>query len=293
MTSHVSYPALDSSGVPATLSPAILINLLRKQMGFQGVVCSDSLLMAGVRGQFANEEDMCLAVLNAGVDLLLDLAEPVSVVDHLCKCVESGQLKIERVEEALQRVWTLKQKVFRKSVGISTPPKPSRTDTQSLAKRVAVRAIESSRKASYVLPLDLDKKLVAILLKPFETAIEPVEQPIAAQLRERFKSVQYAQLGPNSDAFAYESALKLAKGAEQLLIAFIVRPAAWHAFGLRPPQKELIHQLLKIHPHATLASLGVPHALNDFPEAATSICTYSDIPASQQALVDHLLVPVG
>ena len=48
-------------------------------MGFQGVVCSDSLLMAGVRDQFEREEEMALAVLNAGVDLLLDLREPVKV----------------------------------------------------------------------------------------------------------------------------------------------------------------------------------------------------------------------
>ncbi len=100
MTAHVSYPALDSSGIPATLSPIILNDILRKQMGFKGVVCSDSLLMAGVRAQF-NEEEMSLAVLNAGVDLLLDLAEPVGS-GHLCDCVESGRLTTARVEEALK-----------------------------------------------------------------------------------------------------------------------------------------------------------------------------------------------
>ena len=79
MTAHVAFPQIDPSGVPATLSPIILQQLLRGEMGFEGVVCSDSLLMAGVRDRFEREEEMALAVLNAGVDLLLDLEEPVKV----------------------------------------------------------------------------------------------------------------------------------------------------------------------------------------------------------------------
>ncbi|HEX4413046.1 MAG TPA: hypothetical protein VH107_05415, partial [Lacipirellulaceae bacterium] len=91
------------------------------------------------------------------------------------------------------------------------------------------------------------------------------------------------------EAPAYEAAAKLAEQAEQLLIAIIVRPAAWHAFGLRPLQKELVHRLLSRRPNATLASLGIPAALEDFPEATTCICTYSDVPVSQRALADFLL----
>jgi beta-N-acetylhexosaminidase len=293
MTAHVSFPALDPSGMPATLSPAILIDLLRKQMGFRGVVCSDSLLMAGVRNQFASEAEMTLGVLNAGVDLLLDLAEPASAVDYLCKCVETGQLELTRVDEALGRVWALKRCVFEKSVEIAATQVVSRVEAQLLAKKIAARAVDLTYDLAPALPFNPDRSTVAILLKPFETAIEPPEQPLAAELRKRFKAVRYAQLGPNSDQQAYEDAFELAKTAGQLLIAVIVRPAAWHAFGLRPKQKELIQRLLQQHPHATLASLGVPHALDEFPAATTRICTYSDIPASQQALVDLLLKPVS
>ncbi len=95
------------------------------------------------------------------------------------------------------------------------------------------------------LPFNPNQSTVAILLKPFETAIEPPEQPLADELRKRFKTIKYAQLGPNSDSQAYEDAFELAKTADQLLIAIIVRPAAWHAFGLRPQQKELIRRLLR------------------------------------------------
>jgi beta-glucosidase-like glycosyl hydrolase len=289
MTAHVSYPALDASGVPATLSPIIIIDLLRKRMGFQGVVCSDSLLMAGVRAHFNNEGDMALAVLNAGVDLLLDLAEPEQVLDHLCHCVDSGALTAARVDEAWRRLLSLKQAVFVKAKRTKASRPFNQAESASLAKRVAEGAIELIRVRPPALPLDANKSLAAILLKPFETAIEPPEQPLAKELRERFRDVRYVQLGPKSDAAAYESAAELANDADQLLLAIIVRPAAWHAFGLRPQQKEFVHRLLREHHDATLASLGIRGALQDFPEAATCICTYSDVPVSQRALAEFLL----
>jgi hypothetical protein len=73
-----------------------------------------------------------------------------------------------------------------------------------------------------------------------------------------------------------------------LLVAIIVRPAAWYAFGLLPEQKAFV-QWITGERAVVLASLGVPYALRDFPDAALRICTYSDVPASQQALVDFLV----
>ena len=142
MTAHVAYPQIDPSGAPATLSPIILKDLLRGEMGFQGVVCSDSLLMAGVRGQFEREEEMALAVLNAGVDLLLDLEQPVKAIDFLCECVDSGRLTIERVDEAFGRLWKLKQRMFAKAAeSLSTSESGSNSDAAALAKRIAAGAI--------------------------------------------------------------------------------------------------------------------------------------------------------
>jgi beta-glucosidase-like glycosyl hydrolase len=289
MTAHVSYPAIDSSGAPATLSPIILRDVLRKQMKFGGVVCSDSLLMAGVRDLFADEQEMALAALMAGVDLLLDLNEPAEVVEYLCDCVISGRLEASRVEEAFERVWALKQSVFANRANGSTPKPDAPPNSASLAERVARDAIELRHVCHPTLPLDPGKSLGAILLKPFETPIDPLEQPLAAALRERFGDVKYAQIGPKSDVAAYGAAGDLAREAEQLIVAMIVRPAAWHAFGLRPEQKEFVYRLLRDRKDVVLASLGVPYALQDFPGAAASICTYSDVPVSQRALAEFLL----
>jgi beta-N-acetylhexosaminidase len=291
MTAHVAFPNIDPSSLPATLSPVLLKNILRDEMGFQGAVCSDSLLMSGVRDRFSNEGEMALATLRAGVDLLLDLRDPCAVVDYLVSCVESETLAESRVDEALARVLELKRKAFalphasEKSAAAASDQRFTQY-SETVAKEAIEILDDSGRPA---LPFEADKPLVAILLKPFETAIDPPEQPLAAALRERFRDVTYWQIGPNADSAAYASAYELAKVAKQLLVAMIVRPAAWHAFGLRPPQSEFAQKLTAERSDVVLASMGVPYALQDFSRAAVRVCTYSDVPVSQYAMADFLL----
>jgi beta-N-acetylhexosaminidase len=295
MTAHVAFPSVDPSGMPATLSPRIMHTLLRDEMGFKGVVCSDSLLMTGVCDRFNDEGEMALATLNAGVDLLLDLREPTMVVDYLLSCVRSGKLLEARVNEAYSRVAALKQKAF--SRHSTSRPLPAETPSDGTADplsadfaTIAAReAIEVLHCGSPALPLNPDLPLTAILLKPFETRIDPPEQPLAAALRERFRNVKYEQLGPNADSKAYEAALAIAETATQLVLAVVVRPAAWHNFQLRPEQKAFVRQVVRSRKDVVLASLGVPYVLQEYPEAAVRICAYSDVPASQQALADFIL----
>src|SRR4051794_22271249 len=290
MTAHVSYPAFDPSGAPATVSVPILQQLLRSEMGFLGVVCSDSLLMAGARDMFATEKDMALAVLNAGVDLLLDLEDPARVVDHLCHCIDDGRLDECRVNEALGRVWKLKQRVFAEGNSPSGHTAQLQTQlTTELAKKIARQAStilgETSRSP---LPFQRELPMAAILLKPFETAIEPPEQPLGALLRQRFTDLKYVQLGPRTDEAVYELARQMARSVKQLLVVIIVRPAAWHAFGLKADQAALVRDIIRGRDDVVLACLGVPSALEQFQEAAIRICTYSDVPVSQEALLEFV-----
>lgn len=282
MTAHVEYPALDPSGLPATLSKAILIDLLRGELGFEGVVCSDSLLMAGVRDRFPTEGAMALAALNAGVDLLLDVDDPAPVVDTLAAAVDSGELSIERVDEAFQRVWRLKERAFS---GAATAP----TIESPQAARVAAGIATAATTALDASPdLDPSKSVTALMLKPHHRPTDPDEQPLAAALRERFAAVRYFETGPEIHEGLADDLVAGVPEGEPIVVAMIVKPAAWHAFGLTEPQDRLIRRLMADRP-VILACLGVQNALDAYPEAAARVVTHSDVPASQEALVRFLI----
>jgi len=101
MSAHVAYPALGGKG-PATLEPAILVDLLRGQLGFEGLVLTDALNMSGVR-EHTGADAPEVAALVAGCDLLLyppDLAEAVAAVE---KAADTSSVVAGRLAESLER----------------------------------------------------------------------------------------------------------------------------------------------------------------------------------------------
>ena len=108
MTAHISVPALDPSGDPATLSEPIMTGILREEMGYDGVVITDALDMAGASATYGNDRVPVLA-LKAGVDMLLMPPEFDVAYNAVLDAVESGELTEERIDTSVRRILTLKQ----------------------------------------------------------------------------------------------------------------------------------------------------------------------------------------
>ncbi|MEM9354368.1 MAG: glycoside hydrolase family 3 protein [Planctomycetota bacterium] len=284
MTAHVRYPGLDPSNLPATLSQAILTDLLRGELGFDGAVISDSLLMEGVTSQAESEGDLAVSALNAGVDLLLDVADPSGTLDALERAVEQGAVAEARVDEAVERMWKLK--TFAAQAPAGRPAAEIDADIARLATQVAVGAVQCESENPRPC-FAANKPLCALFFKPFQTHLDPPRQPLAAELESRFSSVEYHEIGPSSSASDLEAAREAAESADQLLLAMVVKPAAWHHFGLLPEQNQLVEALQK-RPGTVLACLGSPVGLERF-AASVKFCTFSDVPASQAALAQAIL----
>jgi beta-N-acetylhexosaminidase len=112
MTAHILIPALDEER-PATLSPLIVDALLKKQLGFQGVVFSDDLGMRAISDRYDLSE-ATVAAIAAGCDVVLmcgDNQEPqAAAFEAVIRAVESGTLPIKRVEDALGRHRRVKER---------------------------------------------------------------------------------------------------------------------------------------------------------------------------------------
>ena len=101
MTAHVAYPALDASGLPATISAPIMAEL-RERLGFDGLVVTDALIMDGALvGR--RESDAAVEAVQAGVDLLLYPNDARRVRDALEQALASGTLAPARLAEAIRR----------------------------------------------------------------------------------------------------------------------------------------------------------------------------------------------
>ncbi|MFI2357072.1 glycoside hydrolase family 3 protein [Streptomyces anulatus] len=110
MTAHIVVPALDPSEDPATLSRPILTGILREELGYDGVVVTDSLGMEGVRTKYGDDRVPVLALL-AGVDQLLNPPNLSVAWNAVLEAVRGGEISEVRVDESILRILRLKSRL--------------------------------------------------------------------------------------------------------------------------------------------------------------------------------------
>ncbi|WP_456430009.1 glycoside hydrolase family 3 protein [Rhodocaloribacter sp.] len=289
MTAHVVYPALDPGGAPATASRPILHDLLRDELGFRGAVITDSLLMAAVRAAPEAVGAQAAALVRAGVDVLLDVPDPEAAVAGLVRAVEAGDLSEARLDEAFARVWRLKTTLMERfGDDVFTRPPGAGVGTEAhrtVADDVAERAVTIVKDTPDAWPDTPDGEgMMVLLVRPHTSHLDPPEAPLGAMVREAFPAAGYAEIGPDAGEADLRALTARAEQARRVVLALVVKPAAWHAFGLTPAQHAFAEALTTRQP-VTLAALGSPLILDAFPHAPVRLCTYSDVAPSQRALV--------
>src|SRR6202045_4474786 len=161
MTGHLAVPALDPDpDVPATMSPKITTDLLRRQMGFEGLVVTDALDMGGVTVRYPPGEVAVRSIL-AGADVLLVPPVLDAALKAVRDAVPSGRIPMARLDEGVTRVLTAKAKLgLNKSklvdldalAGGFDPP-----ETGGAAQDIAERGVTVLRDDQHILPLDSAK----------------------------------------------------------------------------------------------------------------------------------------
>lgn len=121
MVGHLSVPALDPSGTPASISKPIMTDLLRNELGFRGLIVTDALNMRGVLdwvgGQLAQAS---LAAFKAGADILLAPPDVVGSIKLIAGKVDSGEIPVSELDMKCRRVLMAKVKAGLLAPGYDT-----------------------------------------------------------------------------------------------------------------------------------------------------------------------------
>lgn len=156
MSAHIEFPSLDPSGEPATLSKPILTGKLREELGYRGVIVTDSLSMEGVRELHSDAEIPVLA-LKAGADQLLMPVNLDLAINSVLDAVRKGEISERRIDQSVLRI--LKLKLNR---GILTSPfvDPAKVASKvgtpanlATAQGIADHSVTAIRNDGGVLPL--------------------------------------------------------------------------------------------------------------------------------------------
>lgn len=109
MSAHISVPAVTGSDVPSTLSPVVLGEKLRGELGFEGVIVTDAMEMGAIAREYA-VSDACVLAILAGADMLLCVKDYPAAFDAVLSAVEDGVISAERLDTSVRRILQLKHR---------------------------------------------------------------------------------------------------------------------------------------------------------------------------------------
>jgi hypothetical protein len=121
MTAHVAFPKIGKGNIPATISGNIIDGILRRDMGYNGLVITDSFHMSGIN-KIGDEWDNSHLALDAGCDIILDPREPVLLLDRLTDMAATRELNPNTLDRAAGRVVTAKNRLLIASGGGTKAP---------------------------------------------------------------------------------------------------------------------------------------------------------------------------
>ena len=273
MTGHLNVPALEPDpNAPATLSPHILTELLRRDLQFQGLVVTDAMDMGGITVRFAPGEAAVRAVL-AGADCLLMPPVPDAAFQALEQAVRSGRISGERLDSSVRRILEAKARLGlhkNRLVDVnSINTKFAAPAWQNEAQEISDRGVTLLRDTAHRLPLDGTKPSRALLLA-FYGDPEPVPgEDLERELRRRFDSLTVLRADTR---FRDAANLKLPSpdSYDLAILALFVRVSDRKGnVDVPAEQAALAEQLYQAGKPVVTMAFGSPYLIERFPHAQT------------------------
>jgi len=282
MTAHIVVNCLDPER-PATLSPAVIDGYLRGSLGFDGVVMTDSMGMAGITSGYSIEDATVMAV-NAGVDLLSLPPDLDRAIAALKAAVQSGEIPESRIDQAVARILRLKQRC-----GLFSDPFVDADAAGQIVGCSEHRAVEADAAHAAVtlvqntgglLPLSLapQQKLLLVTVQSSETSSD------AAQRFAGFISQKH----PNTVSMAIEhspGATAATRVINEVATSDAVIIGTSRA-QLYPKQAVLVRDISGLGKPVIIAGLREPYELASFPDVSAYLAVYNSRDCGFRAAAD-------
>lgn len=312
MVAHVTVPTLDPDpNHVATISKAVVTDLLEKQLGFKGLVVTDALDMAGLTHLFAsNIGRAAVEAFKAGNDMLIIPADFPASYEAMLRAVRSGEISRDRLDRSVLKILKVKaslglneaRMVDLKEVAAAV----GKPDNLAYGQQMANDAVTLVRDNGKILPLKSRGTVRAAL--PYMTKEETHNAVVAVvfsedlrtesgrvfgrELRARVPDAHMIYVDPRTAAGMAEEVMKAVGEAQVVIAGVYVIPTAGkigNTMQMADASGMLLEQILDHAAQKTaVVAMGNPYLASDLPKIENYICTFSNATVSEVSAVRAL-----
>jgi beta-N-acetylhexosaminidase len=307
MTFHGVIPSLDTTPVPATLSPVVMTQLLRRQLGFNGLLVTDALDMTGVlaqvrpapgarveaAGSYGAVATVGLAevvkqAISAGSDILLMPLDVPLAIDAVVAGVREGRFTEARINESVLRVLQFKERLGlhrRRLVDVdSVRALVADTANLGVADRIAERSITLVRDSMRLVPFTSSPGPRVLSITVANRMDLPAGVTFDAELRRVARSVRSERVEAGNPDVSIPRLLSLMDSADVTIISsYLGTGTTVASTGAPSTIVDLVRQASRKSARVAVVAFGNPYFLREIPEAPTYMIGWGGFPVSQRA----------
>jgi beta-N-acetylhexosaminidase len=291
MTAHLSVPAFEPAGIPATVSRNILTNLLRDELGFKGIVVTDAMEMQGVAALYSNGEAAVRAI-EAGADVLLMPTDPEGCIRALEAAVASGRLTRQRIDMSVAKILAAKRRagLFQSRI-VSLDALSDQIEDkklEELAQRVAERAVTLVKDDSHLFPIP--NRDAPCLVVMSEGVFSTRGEVLAHDLRRRLPALKmFVANSAMSDDLLAAIAAQTSQCKQIYAATFVTVSASRGSVALEGGLSKFLKTLVHGTAPVAVLAFGNPYLLRDVPEVGTYAALFSTATTSESAAARAIL----
>ncbi|MCL4822384.1 MAG: glycoside hydrolase family 3 C-terminal domain-containing protein [Vicinamibacteria bacterium] len=277
MIGHLAVPALDPSGLPATLSAPIMGGVLRGELGFRGLVVSDAMDMGGVTGGFAPGE-AAVRSLAAGNDVVLMSPAPEEAKAAIVAAVKEGRLPQARLDDAVRRLLETKRLAGLDRTRESDPARVwtdvAHPDDLARMQELADRSLTLVKDDAGALPLAPGPGLVHVTLAG-DPLYERLDASFESEVRRRAPETTSFTVEPRTGAEDRARVLAAAREARVVVVSAFARVRAFKGSAALPEDlSAFLQELCASGRPVVVVSYASPYLLLQAPAAPTYVAAY-------------------
>jgi beta-N-acetylhexosaminidase len=288
MTFHGSMPALDSSGLPGTLSHNVLTSLLRDELHFQGLVISDAMDMRAVLDTYGAVNASQLAVA-AGADVLLQPSDVGQTIDAVVAGVTAGRYTEARLDSSVRRILATKARVglrTRRLVDLDSARAIVGDSADAAIARVAAeRSITLVRDSAHQLPLGRLNHGARILSVTYAHRADlGAGLTFDAELRKTFPALRSEFVNADDARPDFFHLFAIADSADVILVSsYIAHSSTVTTVDVPRSFVDFIEELRRRQEHPIVIAFGNPYLLQQIPDVSAYVVAWGGFPVSQSA----------
>ncbi len=292
MVGHLYIPSLQGEEkFPASLSKAIVTDLLQNEIQFDGLIITDALNMNAVTKYFS-VVDAAIFAVQAGNDILLMPPDDKLTINAIVSAVEDSLISVERIDHSVRKILAAKRwlELQKKNTFSNQINKLDllQNSNYALANEIAEKSITLVKNENNIIPLDTSSNLKIGCITITDGLKIDKKEIFEKLVSKSFETTKSYFIDRKSTGRDYSRALRIIKSSDIIILPVFMRLHSENDTLTLAYHEKFIKEILKSRKPVILISLNDPYLLSVIPTAGVYLCSYGGAEVSQKAAFDAL-----